>query len=239
MLRQICRRGRFKAFTHDLDIKSSGLLTSTLRLLQGPAKSGTPNQSQSTLSPLEEICYNSSGNRLSDDIYIALLHFMEEKFPLTKFRHYKHIPHPLESIVLSPTAMPLHNLQHKKRNYTTFAIHPGNSSIGYQTKGGMAAGFIISIWSQVVQGISYTFIVVAPHQRLSAEDEQRNPYHSYPGFLATLTYTEQGIQRAVIEQEQIIGHVAFYCRPPGTFGITRATTVLIDSLHRFRDQSCL
>jgi hypothetical protein len=92
------------------------------------------------------------------------------------------------------------------------------------------------MWSQVVQGNTNMFIVVAPHQQLSAQDDQQHPYHSYPRFLAALIYTEQGIDRVIIEQEQITGHVAFYRRPAGTFGIVRPTTVLVDSLHRFRDQ---
>ena len=92
------------------------------------------------------------------------------------------------------------------------------------------------MWSQVLQGEKRTFIVVTPHTQLSAPDATHSPYPSWSGFLGTVVYSQPVPARpqVVIQPSQIRSHVAYYNRPPGTFGIKVGVFILIDSLHRNR-----
>ena len=86
-------------------------------------------------------------------------------------------------------------------------------------------------------GKLYNFIIVSPHQSLSADDEQKSPYPSKPGFLGAVVYSQQpeSYGKVLIEPEQIIAHIPYYSRPSGTFDIEKGTMVLINSLHRNKD----
>jgi hypothetical protein len=154
------------------------------------------------------------------------------------FRHHHHLPHPPGALVLPPVAISIQKIEHNGRGYTTFSSHPGNSSISYHcSNGNIDMGFITSIWSQVLQGMKRIFIVVAPHTFLSTQDAFCNPYSSRTGLLGTVVYSQptQARPYVLICQNQIRGHIAYYNRPPGTFGIKVGVRVLIDSLHRNRD----
>jgi hypothetical protein len=174
---------------------------------------------------------------LSPEIYDLILEYVNTIL-LFSFRHFKQIPHPMDANILPRIAVQSNNLKHKERNYTTFSMHSGNSSICYKCKNGdINAGFIISIWSQVLVRQLHTFVVVSPHEILSTADQELNPYKSRPGFLSAIVYSQKSEphKQIVIEKEQIISHVAYYIRPPGTFGIKAGTMILINSLNRNRE----
>ena len=67
-------------------------------------------------------------------------------------------------------------------------------------------------------------------------DQARNPYSSWSGFQCTVVYSElpEKSKWIVIRPEQISGHVTFYRRPAGTYGIQAPTTVLTESLYHNR-----
>jgi hypothetical protein len=155
----------------------------------------------------------------------------------TPFRHHNDLPHPQ---VLSPVAISIQHITHKGHEYSTFSTHSGGSSISFHCKDGTVdAGFIISMWTQVLLGVSCLFVIVAPHAALTPSDKLRSPYTSRPGFMGTVVYSQpnptQEQQHVLIEQQQIRGHIAYYDRPPGTFGIKSGVRVLVDSLHRNRE----
>jgi hypothetical protein len=225
MLRQICRRGRLMAFINDRT-SSDSYLTQALHILGRRA----PEQMQA----------NGKGQPIPLDVYNLLFEFVTFSFPTTTFRHFKNLPHPIDSYVLPPFAIPVHHITYKGRNFSTFKMHPGNSSISFHARNGTTnAGFIDAMWRQVLHGKSQTFIVVSPHPYLSDEDQKKNPYASKPGFLCNIFYTQtpsdsDALDQIILQEDKIIGHVAYFKRPPGTFGIKRSTTVFIDSLHRNR-----
>jgi hypothetical protein len=108
--------------------------------------------------------------------------------------------------------------------------HSGNSSVSFDHDGIHDAGFIEQMWRVVIKGQPVTLMVMSPQPTLSALDQLKNPYSQYPGLACQLVYShcptlEQWI---VISPEQIIGHVAYYNRPPGTFGIQQAITVIVN-----------
>jgi hypothetical protein len=237
MLRQICRRGRLTASIQS-SIASGNPSSKTLRILVSQHTQTDVEAEPLTMSTVAETQYNGQGTNLPSQMYDLILRHINMLHPLSSFRHFKNLPHPIDANVLPKMAVPLHHIKYKERNYSTFSIHSGNSSISYRSKNGSVdAGFITAIWSQVLMGKLHSFIVVSPHKPLSADDEQRNPYQSKLGFCATLVYSQQpeSHDKVVVEQEQIIGHVAYYIRPQGTFGIKEETMVLIDSLHRNRE----
>jgi hypothetical protein len=101
-------------------------------------------------------------------------------------------------------------------------MHEGNSSIGcHGNDGYLTLGFIQSAWSFSVNGSVEDVLVVSPHKHLTMMDQSRNLYSSLPGFQCTIVYSEPLAQSewVIIQPEQIMGHVAFYRRPAGTYGI--------------------
>ena len=82
--------------------------------------------------------------------------------------------------------------------------------------------FIMSMWSQVLQGEKRTFIVLTPHTPLSAPNATHSPYLSQTGFLETVVYSQPARQQDIIQLSQIHGHVTYYNQPP--------VCMLIDSL---------
>ncbi|KAF8954558.1 hypothetical protein BDZ97DRAFT_1766045 [Flammula alnicola] len=173
------------------------------------------------------------------DVYNAILAYLNAVSRSLQFRHAQAIPHPNNALVLPRAAVPVFHFKHKGRDYSTIDMHPGNSSVHFASKeSGPDSGHIESMWRYKLDvGLSRTFIVLSLHQPLSPQDAQHNPYQLRPGFLANVVYARNSDNHhlMILEQDDIIGHVAYYARPPGTFGISGATTVLINSLHRNRD----
>ena len=239
MLCQISRQGRLSALIHD-SVSSGEILSSTFQSLAKKAfsscsLSGSGVRSSAVWVP--DISTGASGG-LSPEDYALLLSYINTKYyQNSPLRHYKTLPHPDGSKVLSPKAEIMKHVTHYGRNYSFSALHRGNSSIAYKpAEGGIDVGFIVSMWRLVIEETAHTFVVVAPHKLLSTHDEKLSPYSSCPGFLARLVYTASDPE-IVIELDKVISHIAYYNRPPGTFNILQATTVLVNSLHRNRDSN--
>jgi hypothetical protein len=231
MLRQMCRRGRLSGITQDY-IHSNTLFGEALKILF-PDAVGDPVAIQ--YSDTEMAQHNSKGMMLAPEIYNEIFKLVNSESSRPVFRHYYNLPHPPNALVLPPLTISLQKFEHDGRRYTSFLSHPGNSSISFHcANGDIDTGFIMSIWSQVIQGMNRIFIVVAPHTYLSAHDEVQSPYSSQTGFLGTVVYSQPTYARSqvLIRQNQIRGHIAFYDRPLGTFGIKVGVRVLIDSLRR-------
>jgi len=99
------------------------------------------------------------------------------------------------------------------------------------------SGHIEAMWRYTISRILRTFIVLSTHQDLLPQDEENDPYASFASFLAKIIYTHQtnNLSLVILKQNQIIGHVAYYIWPAGTFGIGRSMTVLVNSLHYNRE----
>lgn len=234
MLRQICRRGRLSGITQDY-MCSNTLFGEALKILFPDA---VPDLAPIQYSDMETARSNSKGVVLTPEIYNEILKLVNSEPRTLLFRHYHNLPHPPDALILPPLAISIQKIEHNGRGYTTFLSHPGNSSISYNcSNGDIDMGFITSIWSQVLQGTKRIFVVIAPHTFLSAHDAVHSPYSSQTGFLGTVVYSRppQARSQVLIPQKQIRGHVAYYNRPPGTFGIKLGVRVLIDSLHRNRN----
>jgi hypothetical protein len=187
------------------------------------------------ITPNNEALQNSKGKRLSPDLYQSILTHVNMLWPNAPFRSHDDLPHPPNAHVLPTFAVPITHITHKGRNYSTFSMHSGDSSISYTCRDGtIDAGFIVSMWTQVLRAKSCLFIIVVPHAPLTANDAAHSPYMSRPGFMGTVVYSQpipmQERQHVLIEQMQIRGHIAYYDHPPGTFGIKVGVRVLIDSL---------
>jgi len=226
MLHQICRRGRLMAHLHD---------SSSHRLVPDSTKTFSDILLQ-TASIQEDI--GAGLTIVPINVYEAILSHLnsETLFPL---RHAQAMPHPDNARVLPRTAVSVHHFKHKGRDYSTVDVHPGNSSVHFSAKSKTYtadSGHIEAIWQYKIDGILRTFIVLSVHKNLSPQDEARDPYIAYPGLLAKVVYTRQtdNLSLVILEQDQIVAHAAYYTRPSGTFGIKSLTTILINSLHRYR-----
>jgi hypothetical protein len=237
MLRQICRRGRLTGFIQDCISNQSPFSAALMVMFPNVM---TPQSEMSTVSSHSEAQHNSRGQKLPSVEYNLILDYIHALRPNCLARHYKDLPHPEDAVILPPVAVPVTHITHKGRSYSTFSMHSGNSSISYhQADGTVDAGFITSMWKQILYGESHLFIIVSPHSQLSADDASQSPYTSRPGFLGTLVYSQpplsQKQKQVLIQQTQIKAHMANYTRPPGTFGIKAETMILMDSLHRNRE----
>lgn len=228
MLRQMCRRGRLTAYLRNTSLNAI--------LSKGNGSFGVQENSTKRNAGLELVPL---------DVYNEVLAHINSttSSEVLPYRHAQDLPHPLTGArVLPRHALAVRRFEHKGRGYATIALHPGNSSVSFTptTENAPDSGHIEAIWSFNLPGVGIErkFIVLSAHENLSVQDAQLNPYRSKPGFLANIVYTRdptKGLRFIIVETEAIIGHVAYYSRPPGTFGIKRATTVLVNSLHRYRD----
>lgn len=155
----------------------------------------------------------------------------------TMFRHFRDFPHPIDANVLPRAALSLKHLTCKGRNFSVSTMHPGNAAISFiDHEGFQAFGVIMAIWkiTLTTDRDVRPFLEISPFQSLSERDRAHNPYLLWPGFQCTVVYSELSANHIVIEPGAIITHIAYYNRPPGTFGISKATTVVTESLSRNR-----
>jgi len=242
MLRQICRRGRFDAFIQDnavgvatSDTPVSTALQNLSPVLLSPKQSPQPTL---RLSPIFEAQYYAQAKPLSPIFYNLILAYVNNNPESTKtFRHFQQLPHPIDGNVLPPHAVVISYVEHKSRNYSVLSMHQGNASISFRRMDGFVSyGFIQEMRQLVLEGQMRTFIIISPHRPLAPADDNSNPYPKWPGFQCAMVYSEPvGIEQwIIIEEKHIIGHVPYYQRPSGTFGIRDGTLILIESLYRNR-----
>ena len=230
MLRQMCRRGRLDALLGNAGVEPSNKTAHPA--LQILSSAPVDVDSPVSFSALRQ-------DNLPSPIYNMILRYVNTgRTTSASVRHLQQFPHPTDAEVLPPRAFSKKHLKHKTRNYSIFAMHPGNASVSYRTIDGfLAFGFIKSMWQILLENRTRTFIIVSPHQPLSAVDQVHSPYSLRPGFQCTVVYSRPTAMESwvVIETEHILGHVPYYERPSGTFGIHQKTMVLIESLYRNRD----
>lgn len=225
MLRQMCRRGRLTAFLRNPVLSEDSF---DPMIFLGRKYNGRKNPKGIGLKPVP------------DNIYEEILAYINKE-STPSFRHCKSMPHPKNARVLSRFALRVNQFSHKERQYSTFELHPGNSTVRFEpgsTSGN--TGHIESIWRYDLDGNGdlSTFIVISNHQSLSIEDATLNPFRARPGFLVKVVYARNPNDHQVltiVQSDNIVSHLAYIDRPSGTFGIEGNMTVLIDSLHRNRD----
>jgi hypothetical protein len=224
MLCQVCRRGRLQAFIQHQDHVNSDVLCNVSAILNPDTKA------KADILPICE-------SRLPAAVYNKFLLFIQSRQP--DYRDYRQLPHPADSLILSPWGCPMKTATHQTRGLSIFTLHPGNSSISFQNgSGDVYYGFIQFMWSHSLAGTPNTYLLVSRHIALSSQDAHLNPYQKLPELKCLLVYSHvpslDAMERMVIiDKEQVRSQVAYYIRPPGTFGIKRETIILVDL---FRNQ---
>ena len=204
MLRQICRHGRLSGFIQQY-MNTDSIFSIVLKTLSLDSVLASTESQDFTSN--EESPHNSKGEKISPELYNSILAHINVLWPNTSFQHHNDLHHPLDAQVLPPVAVPIQHITHKGHKYSTFSTHSGGSSISFHCKNGeVDVGFIISMWTQVLLGVSYLYIIVAPHTALTPSDKLCSPYTSQPGFMGTLVYSHpnptQKQQQVLIEQRQ-------------------------------------
>ena len=175
---------------------------------------------------------------LPSNVYDLLLDYIRTQYP--HFQHYKDLPCPLDTHVLSSWVLEKNHIIYKTWSLSTFSEHSGNSFIGYYSNvGTIEYSLICSIWVQSLDDRDtdqYTFLLISPHEQLSNTDRSLSLYSGFPGFQCVVVYMHpppvvRATNMIIIRLEKVISQVASYDRAPGTFGIKCAITILIDSLH--------
>ena len=172
------------------------------------------------------------------NVYDLLLDYIHTQYPY--FRYYKDLSHLLDAHVLSPWVVEKNHIIYKTWSLSTFSEHSGNSSIEYYSNvRTIEYGLICSIWVQSLgdrDTDQHTFLLISPHEQLSNTDRSLSLYSGFPGFQCVVVYMRwplvvKATNMIIIRLEEVISQVASYNRAPGTFGIKRAITILVGSLH--------
>ncbi|KAJ3991699.1 hypothetical protein F5050DRAFT_1580963, partial [Lentinula boryana] len=139
--------------------------------------------------------------------------------------------------ILQPVVQHVNNFKYQKKAYSKLTSHEAGSHISYYIPGGngaKATGCIVDIWQLPLEGKMTTFLLVKEHLPLPPSQKQKNPYSSVPCSVLCSDLVQRNLASFtyLIEQKHIIGHVAVYKRPTGTFGIPLETMVIVWSLNR-------
>ena len=231
MLRQISCRGRLLALLKD-SFHSTTLAGNGLRLM---AHTLFPSAFARDDTNFQSI---NKQEILPLPVYEHILSYVNKNLsPSNPYRDFRQLPHPDDVHVFARMATVIRHWKYNGHQYSVNAAHPGNSSISFEHNSIHDAGFIEQMWKVVIKGQSVLLMVISLHTTLSLHDELKNPYSQYPGLACQLVYSHHPALEhwIVISPDQIIGHVAYYNRPPGTFGIRQATMVIVNSLHQYRD----
>ncbi|KAK7051733.1 hypothetical protein R3P38DRAFT_2502856 [Favolaschia claudopus] len=241
MLRQMCRRGRLLASMKD-SVRTGDSESSTvkaMRILYDPVS--TSDGSPEHLSPAQESAHNASGSILDESTYSLLLDYWNQSYS-PPYIHRSQFTYELMDMGINvfPTHAVEHtHFSHKTRTFSVFRKHAGGSSISFRhpATGHKDYGYIQEIWTQALQGECRTFAIIQPHTELSPIDAVKTHLPTHLRFRSFARYTNpQYVRpRLVVELRHIIAHVPFHWRPKGTYGITQAFTIFVDSLEKGRD----
>lgn len=225
MLRQMSRRAHINA-TLESDAKE-------LADILEPVDHSV-NETPALLNPTEVANILAKGSNLQDIEYNALLQYLQNTGH--PYRSCVDLPHPPNALVLPPQAQYPMQVNRGECTFSCERSHKGNSAIQYynpitQTHG---TGFIQNIWMLPLDGSKCIFIVVRPHEPLSAQETAQAPFIHYPGFLVQIFDLQPSANLVIIELKHIITHLTTLKRPAGTYGINRETLVVCQALNRGR-----
>ena len=176
---------------------------------------------------------------LPSNVYDLLLDYIRTQYP--HFQHYKDLPCPLDTHVLSSWVLEKNHIIYKTWSLSTFSEHSENSSIRYYSNvGTIEYDLICSIWVQSLgdrDTDQHTFLLISPHEQLSNTDRSLSPYSDFPGFQYIVVYicpppVVRATKMIIIRLEEVISQVTSYDQAPRTVGIKCVITILVDSLYR-------
>ncbi|KAL1692493.1 hypothetical protein GGG16DRAFT_51271 [Schizophyllum commune] len=181
--------------------------------------------------------FMKDASRLSEDEYNALITYLRMTGRMC--RDFRDVPHSKGVQVLIPYVKQIHDTKRGDHTFSRRGSHIGNSEIRFRHPhtGLPDTGNIDNIWTTALDGTLSTFIVVRPHQSLSAVEEAKAPYLHCSGFRARIVDADNAATKLVIlELRHIVTHLTTLARPTGTYGIHRPTLVVCWGLDRKRQE---
>lgn len=226
MLRQMSRRSHVLGLLHgEHDLKKlAGILE----------PEASTNDIPSSLEPLQIADILAKSPKLEGLEYDSLLHYLQDTG--RPYRAFDNFPHPHNALILPPQAQRPLQIHRGECTFSCMSSHRGNSAIQFYNPSVQAhnTGFIETIWRLPLQGGMHTFIVVRPHQPLSAQEEQRAPFCHYPGLMTRIVDANPSKDLVIIEPTHIVTHLTTFRRNIGAYGINRETLVVCWALNRGR-----
>ncbi|KAL1657506.1 hypothetical protein GGF50DRAFT_12706, partial [Schizophyllum commune] len=203
MMRQMCRRGRLEAQIQD-EPEAGELRQLSAILLRDEEVASTGTALASSTSPTSALI------DLPDDAYNALLHYLQQTG--RPYRRWNDLPHPPNALILARTVNQLANIQHKDHTLSTFPTHEGGSAIEYYNplSHTRATGSIQQIWNttlHVTHEQSYNFLIVQPHQPLTAQEEGQAPFSRFPGLRSRILNGVSAQNFVIIEPTHVVTHL--------------------------------
>ena len=228
MLRQICRRARFKVNTCALksDDGPEGGLAEILFPSERPITSTVDDATARHLL--------AKGKQLSDTQYNLLLSYLQSTGQ--PWHSYVEFSKPY-SWLFPRTAIRLEKITLGDRTYNRRHNHAGSSSILFRDpmdNQSSRVGVIDDIWQTPLLNVVRTFFVVRLLELLPSEDLSRTPYPSFPTLQTTVVEQEPSAESLVIEPKHIVCHLTTLHLSEGTYGISRQTTAICWALNRGR-----
>jgi hypothetical protein len=92
--------------------------------------------------------------------------------------------------------------------------HEGNIAITFYNPSTQArtTGFIEKNWRLPLEGSMQSFVVVRPHRRLSAIEEEMAPFPHYPGFMLQIVDAHATDGPVIIEPHHTVTHLTTFQR---------------------------
>ncbi|KAL0562842.1 hypothetical protein V5O48_019236 [Marasmius crinis-equi] len=231
MMYQMCALGRFEARLQD--VESSGEdFTRLIDILSDQQQSSISHHGSKITDEEANKIYQNAEDL--EDHYDILLDYLQQQHPEQQWKHWQTAVGVGVSNVLPLIARVLKHFHHNGVTFSQYSNHRGNATIQFFSHDHQQklTGFIETIYQIAVNGVSYIYMFVRPHQALPPEDAQRSPFLTRPRLNTTVVDALPPDYTIIIEPDHIITHAIAYQRPQGTFGIRRDMLVINSSLDR-------
>jgi len=229
MLQQVCHHSWLNGLLQSTSESSNTNLNIAMSILQTTSDSSIAHSQQ------DLIC-------LLLDLYgLLLIHVQKQYQP--NLWHFKHVPHLPDTQVLLSWVTTKKYLIYQSHQYSIVSSHSKSSTVSYcNSLGGIEYGFIHSIWIHAMENtnnsLSLTLLLISLQVHLTYSDNMLNLYIMFPKLRCSVVYTYNPMVRPIselmiIRLDQLVGHVGYYPRPIGIFGIQKEVMIINNGLYHY------
>jgi hypothetical protein len=133
-------------------------------------------------------------------------------------------PNAIRNQILPNLVQTIKRLRLYGKIFSIHSIHKGNSMVEFNHQGQRRYGYIVSQFR--ASKIPTTFLSVSLYPSLSSTDLPKKFYHKHPNLYATIVY-DKVETLAVIDSQDLIGHISAKRNSAGTFGISDPTISVV------------
>lgn len=191
------------------------------------------------LSDEEEAEILAKGTTISEEWYLFLGNYLlsTERRHRSVYSIHDKRNTTSTSPFLPPTGIARTEVLLGGRVFSTRLSHGGNSAVQFihPENQGLQTGNIEQIWQLPIYDRLHTFFIIRLHRLLPLSEERKAPFCRFQSLYSTrIVDLEDSDQFLCVEPQHIRTHLSTFRRPPGTYGIPKATLVICWALNRGR-----